>query len=183
MNISTLFVALLGRPADPTGSQWFRTLTKDGTDLSGLPDLSQTYEFKARYAGLSNTDIVKTLYQSLFNRNPDESGQSYWVQKLASGATVSQVALAMAASASDQDKLSLDAKSSTAQKFTAELDTPPEILGYSGSWATRYGANFLNKVDATHVPTEMEIKIAVQTLTTEGIQFTGISSASVDPHW
>ncbi len=59
--IQGVYVALFGRPADPTGLAYFNSVTKNGADLNGIGDLTTTAEYQARFAGQSNTQIVTAI--------------------------------------------------------------------------------------------------------------------------
>ena len=159
--ISPIFVAVFGRPADVSGSTWMTSITKDGTDYSAAAVLSHTGEFTSRFAAQAAGDVVKTLYQSLFNRDPDEGGLAFWKAKLDAGANAAQIAVAIATSATGSDKATFEAKVAVAARFTALLDTTPEIVAYAGGPAVTFGASVLKSVDATHAPTDTQLQTAI----------------------
>ncbi len=53
--IQGIYVALFGRPADPTGLTYFNGVTKNGADLTAIGDLASTAEYKERFAGQTNS--------------------------------------------------------------------------------------------------------------------------------
>jgi VCBS repeat-containing protein len=86
--ISDLYIAYFGRAPDAEGlSYWFKELyTGSHTLERAATGFSYSEEYKATYPdGSSNRDFVESVYQNLFNRNPDSGGWNYWEGELNDG--------------------------------------------------------------------------------------------------
>ncbi len=103
--IQGVYVALFGRPADPTGLAYFNSVTQNGANLNGIGDLSSTQEYKDRFAGQSNTQIVNSIYQSLFGRDAEATGLNFFVDALNKGTlNIKNIAIAILDGAQGNDK-------------------------------------------------------------------------------
>jgi len=148
--IQGVYVALFGRPADPAGLAYFTTATQNGADLTKIGDLASTQEYKDRFAGQNNNQIVTSIYRSLFNRDPEAGGLNFFVNALNTGAlSINNIAIAILDGAQGSDKTIVDAKVASAAAFTAALDTPVEIGTYVGNDAAAQGRAFLAGVTTT----------------------------------
>lgn len=160
--IQGVYVALFGRPADPTGLAYFNSVTQNGADLTAIGDLSSTQEYKDRFDGQNNAQIVTSIYQSLFNRDPEAAGLNFFVNALNTGAlNINNIAIAILDGAQGTDLAIVNAKVASANLFTAEIDTPLEIASYSGNDAAALGRAFLADVGAT-AKTQAQAAAAVQ---------------------
>ncbi len=65
-SIQGVYLALFGRPADPVGLSFFNGVTGNGANLTGIGDLSSQPEYLNRFTGQNSTQIVQSIYQSLF---------------------------------------------------------------------------------------------------------------------
>lgn len=149
-SIQTVYVALFGRPADPTGLNFFNGVTNNGADLTAIGDLAATAEYQARFAGQTNAQIITSIYQSLFDRNPEQAGLDFFVQALANGTfNINNIAIAIADGAQGDDLTLLNKKVAAADLFTAAIDTPDEIASYQGTAAGQQGIDFLEAVTST----------------------------------
>lgn len=164
--IQGVYVALFGRPADPTGLAYFNSVTKNGADLSGIGDLASTQEYKDRFAGQNNIQIVSAIYKSLFNRDPEAAGLSFFVDALNKGTlNAKNIAIAILDGATGSDKTTVENKLKAADAYTKALDTGPEIVAYSGTTAAKAGIDFLAAVTTT-VPDTAAVDAAVAKLVT-----------------
>src|SRR5690606_32983585 len=103
-------------------------------DLTKIGDLASTQEYKDRFAGQNNVQIVSAIYQSLFNRAPEASGLNFFVNALNTGSlNINNIAIAILDGAQGSDKTIVDAKIASANTFTARLDTAVEIGTYVGN--------------------------------------------------
>src|SRR5690606_34249039 len=94
--IQGVYIALFGRPADPLGLAFFNEATNDGADLTAIGDLAATAEYQARFEGMSNVQIVNSIYQSLFNRDADLAGLTFFVNALNNGElNINNIAIAI----------------------------------------------------------------------------------------
>jgi hypothetical protein len=133
--VEKLYVAYFSRPADPAGlAFWANELA---TNPNGYQEISANFaasaEYKAAYAGMTNAQIVSTVYQHLFGRPAEQGGIDFWAQKLDQHViTIDNVVTQIAAGAQSTDLFAYNAKVSVATTFTAHLDTPQEQAAYAG---------------------------------------------------
>ncbi|MDO1582510.1 beta strand repeat-containing protein [Rhizobium oryzicola] len=164
--IQGVYVALFGRPADPTGLAYFNSVTSGGANLSAIGNLAATQEYQARFAGQNNVQIITAIYQSLFNRDPEAAGLNFFVDALNKGTlSVNNIAIAILDGAQGSDRTVVDAKVASANAFTAALDTPTEVATYVGTNAITAGQSFLADVSTT-AKTSAQADTAISTLVT-----------------
>ena len=89
--IERLYSVALNRSSDPVGKQdWIDAITQRGeTGASAARGFLYSPEFEAR--NLSNSNFVRVLYLTFFNRDADESGLKAWESVLAAGGTRQEV--------------------------------------------------------------------------------------------
>ena len=88
-----LYGAVLGRPADSVGlDYWTGQIEVNGLEAVAR-ELSASPEFTNRYGSLNNTDFVKRLYQNVMGRDADAAGLSFWVERMNAGASRAEVIL------------------------------------------------------------------------------------------
>lgn len=165
--VQLLYVAYYGRPADPSGAQFWSRVTRDagftyaprvgdGLTQSEKPlydrivvDFGNSIESTALFRGLSNEQTVDLIYNFCFNRNsePDPvTGINYWVSQLQQGNIApSQAAAEIALGARAMDLTILGNKIKSADTFTASINTPTENANYSSpsQLATRISRSWL----------------------------------------
>lgn len=132
--IQGVFLALFGRPADPTGLAFFNGQTANGANLAGIKDLSTQPEYINRFTGQTQEQIIQTIYQSLFGRAGDAVGVAFFLGELAAGRqTINTIAINILDGAQGTDKILVDKKLAASALFTAAIDTPQEVAAYNGS--------------------------------------------------
>lgn len=149
--IHQLYLAYLGRPADPAGLEyWINQVNGANGSLAGaLGGFSDSIESAELYGYMSTAQVITALYANLFNRQPDAPGLAYWMQELNSGSvTQAHIALAIVQAAQDTDAAAIAHKLVIAKAFTGLIDTVPEITGYSGVVSFDYARGFLKTVGA-----------------------------------
>ncbi|WEJ60246.1 DUF4214 domain-containing protein [Devosia sp. FJ2-5-3] len=165
--IQGVYVALFGRPADPTGLAFFNVATNNGANLSAIGDLAATAEYQDKYKGQNNVQIVTAIYQQLFNRNPEATGLNFFVDALNKGTlNVNNIAIAILDGAQGTDKTIVDAKVASANLFTAAIDTPVEDASYRGLDAAAAARNWIATIGATaatQAQAEAALKVVVDT--------------------
>ncbi|OYW64122.1 MAG: hypothetical protein B7Z40_14175, partial [Bosea sp. 12-68-7] len=167
-SIQGVYLALFGRPADPVGLAFFNQATNNGANLTAIGDLSASAEYQTRFTGQSSTQIITSIYQSLFNREPDLAGLTFFATALANGTlTINNIAIAIFDGAQGSDITIRDLKVDAANAFTAQLDTVAEINGYVGTAAAQSAAAFIATVTTT-APTADQVSAAVATSTSLG---------------
>lgn len=159
--IQGIYIALFGRPADPLGLGFFNSATNNGADLTAIGDLASTAEYQNRFAGQNNTQIVSSIFQSLYNRVPDQAGLNFFVNALINKTfTINNIAIAIFDGAQGADLVLRNLKESAANAFTAAIDTQAEINGYNGTAAAVSAVGFLSSVTIT-APTAAQVNAAV----------------------
>ena len=162
--IQGVYLALFGRPADPTGLAYFNGVTNNGANLSAIGNLATQAEYTARFTGLNNLQIINSIYQSLFGRDADVTGLNFFANQLATGRqTINTIAINILDGATGTDKTIVDNKIAAANLYTAALDTGSEIVAYSGTAAADAGRSFIQGVTTT-VPTQAAVDTAVATM-------------------
>jgi len=89
--VNRLYTIILGRDAEPEGlADWTNRLVS-GTASSAeiVYGIANSQEFANR--GLSNDEIVETMYQAMLGRASDEGGKADWLNCLNSGMTVTGI--------------------------------------------------------------------------------------------
>lgn len=137
-----LYLAALGRPADPTGlGEWSEALEAGATSTRAVAaDFTDSAEFAQRYGAPDNAGFVTLLYANVLGRAPDAAGLNTWVGGLNSGAltradavlgfsdsaefkAATAPALANGLWAPDPDAVDV------ARGYLAALDRPPDAAG------------------------------------------------------
>ncbi len=183
--IQQIYLALFGRPADPVGGAFYDTLTNNGADLApiltGNSRLSGSTEYLSRFAGENNTQIIETIYNSLFGHNADLAGLTFYTQTLANGDaasnglplpfpdvpayTIEQIAVGILDGATGTDAAIIANKTAAAVEFTGALDTADEVVAYQGGSAADFGRSFVTSVtaDPASVPPRGRLDAALAT--------------------
>jgi len=80
--VAKLYVATFNRAPDSAGLSYW--VNGSGLTISGIAQsFFEQSETKALYPkGTSNRDLIQSVYQNLFNRNPDIAGWDYWEDEL-----------------------------------------------------------------------------------------------------
>ena len=133
--VSTIYISYWSRAADPAGQDYwvgeFDELEAVGIadNFSNQPE-ARTYELFAAYQdGEEITSdmreaFIDAVYANLFNREPDEEGKAYWVEKMEEGEATPGVMLANIVNAAlvdgGEDAATIIAKKDVAAAVTAE---------------------------------------------------------------
>jgi hypothetical protein len=144
--VQELYVAYFNRPADVAGLKyWSDILADDPNAYKGIAqDFSSSWEYMMTYNGLTNRQIVDTVYQHLFGRAAEAAGVDYWAGLLDQKAlTVANVVTEVAHGAQGSDKVVIDGRVAVAAVFTDHLDTTLEQLAYSGVVANQTASAYL----------------------------------------
>ncbi len=115
---------------------------------------------------MSNSQIVTSIFQSLYNRAPDVPGLTFFTNALTNGTlNINNIAIAIYDGAQGADLTMRNLKEAAANAFTAAINTTDEINGYNGSAAAASAVAFLAGVTTTP-PTPAQIDAAVLAATT-----------------
>lgn len=167
-----LYLAYLGRAADPGGLAFFAGASRDAQlpmDMGAmywrygvepsvrqvLDSLADSPEAFALYSG-EHAAAVTAMYRNLFNRDPDPGGLAFWSGALARGdLTRGQVPVALLAGAALSDLQIFDRKTDVAAAFSAALNTPERAAAYNGEGAVAALRQVLAKVTVSTTDAEM----------------------------
>lgn len=166
-SIQGIYIALFGRPADPTGLAYFNTVTNNGADLTAIGDLASTAEYQNRFAGKSNSEIITIIYQTLFGRDPEQAGLNFFLQALADGTcTMQNIAIAILDGAQGDDLISVNNKIAAADEWVIQLDTDREQNAYVGTSGEEAGRIFISRTNTNSdtVPNPQETQAAIDEL-------------------
>lgn len=149
--IQQIYLAYLGRPADPAGlAYWADQVDSQGGDLSlVLSGFAASEESASLYGEMSTNQAISSIYTNLFKREADDAGVTYWQAQIESGAVdPAQAALAILLGAQDTDVTAASNKLTAANAFTASV-AASGATGYSDADALAVGRDFLNSIDAS----------------------------------
>ena len=104
--VKQLYLNALGRPADAPGEKGWDDVLASGTSRGTVAEsFAESRENKLHTvstAGDTNDAEVFRLYQTAFNRTPDQGGADFWASALAGGSSPQQVAQSFIGSAEFQ---------------------------------------------------------------------------------
>jgi Ca2+-binding RTX toxin-like protein len=148
-SIQGIYLALFNRPADPAGLAFWTEHTKGGTDLSFLVGrLTAEPEYLLRFAGMDNSEIINSIYQSLFGRDAEPAGLTHYLGQLAAGeASIETIAIAILDGAQGSDRTLIAEKIEAADLFTTHLDTALERAAYVGEDAAQIGREYIEAIN------------------------------------
>lgn len=103
---AALYEVVLGRSADAGGHEFYSN--SDGPTLIAAADgMLGSDEFAARFgpiSSLTDSAFMDIMYSTAFERSPDASGLTYWLDQLANGMSRGEVAVRFAYSSEAQAK-------------------------------------------------------------------------------
>jgi hypothetical protein len=144
--VQKLYVAYFNRPADAAGLTYWEGVVAaaKGSTAAVSAAFAASDEYKAAYAGKDAYNVIAQVYQNLFGHAPDLAGLTFWGQGLLNKAfTVDTAVTEIAKGALGTDLVAYNNKVAAATAFTAALDTPAEVLGYSGNAANLAAKNWM----------------------------------------
>jgi S-layer protein len=173
-----LYVAYFGRPADVIGlsniEAALAAADKAGTATTAaglyaeyatnpaiasiVNSFGTSHESQTLY-GTNTLNFVTSVFESLFNRAPLQSGLLFWTNAITSGqVTMGGAALAILAGASTADQATVAAKVTVATEFTTAMEAnttaaATEINAYQGPVAAAAARSLLQGVTAANVAT------------------------------
>ena len=122
-NIQKIYLALLGRPADPSGlTYWTNEIDAGVLTLEQLRAniVNEQHEFLNGLGQLSRRAFVDQLYANMFGRSPDPDSE-YWVSGEGLSVNLDQLVLAFIDGASEEDTAALNNRVAIAQQITNAL--------------------------------------------------------------
>jgi hypothetical protein len=144
--VQKLYVAYFNRPADTAGLLYWEGViaAQKGSTAAVSAAFAASAEYKAAYAGKDAYGVIATVYQNLFGHAPDLAGLNFWGQGLLNKSfTVDTAVTEIAKGALGSDLVAYNNKVAAATAFTLALDTPAEVLGYSGDAANLAAKNWM----------------------------------------
>lgn len=147
--VQKLYVAYFGRPADPTGLDFWKTQLQNNQDFyqTVSSTFSTSTEFQTMYTGLDNRALVTEIYDNLFARAPDQDGLNFWVNALNNGIISFDNAVTFIANgARNDDRLVFNGRVAVATEFTERIDTAAEMTAYSGPAANQIAIDYVGGV-------------------------------------
>jgi hypothetical protein len=128
LTVSRAYIAYYGRAADPGGlAYWSNRLNNEGGDLSSIIQaFGYSQEFNDRFGDLGTQELIRNLYQQLFNRQPDPGGLAYYTGELTAGRkSLQTIALNILYGATGSDVSIIENKLAVAQYFTSAIEVAP----------------------------------------------------------
>jgi hypothetical protein len=133
--IETAYSRYLHRAPDAAGLQYWTSQMQAGlTDAQLEAGFIASSEFASVAAALhpmlsANDAVITELYSDLLGRSPDTAGESFWVGKLNTGATLYNVALGFTASPEREGQT---IQSADYQGLLGRTASPAEIAAWVG---------------------------------------------------
>ncbi|MDD2691365.1 MAG: DUF4347 domain-containing protein [Simplicispira sp.] len=128
--LARLYFAAFDRIPDEAGmTHWMEQLHSQGQTLEQVAQgFADSSEFQAQYGALDNTGFLKTLYQNVLGRAPDEAGLAYWLGQLSGGTTRGEVLAGFAQSG--EYKVQMQEEVAVTLLYVGLLGRSPEQGGY-----------------------------------------------------
>lgn len=140
-SILRLYEAILGRPADYWGYEYWRERMAFGSyDGSSGPSvtrvadvMARSAEFKAEYGSLGNEDFVEQLYLNILDRAGAPADITYWTGRLSAGWSRGKVAALIAESAENRVRTQAEADVQVAfMNLIRRAPTDVELADWAG---------------------------------------------------
>jgi len=185
--VQLLYIAYLGRPADPSGLSYWLASPRSGLSQESLASFfSRSAEYQTLNSGATTAQIIQSIYRNLFGRSADAGGLQFWSEKVSSGGvSTEQLGLAIARGALAQtssapDRLAIESKLSASSAWTAALGSDPQRASlYAGPAGNAFGSDFLAGINSpATVPSPAALQAALGALppnTTIGLLSTDLS--------
>ncbi len=93
--IARLYMATFNRQPDQAGFNYWNNSIEGRTATIDFAaeHFAASDEFQTTYGQLSNTEFLNQLYNNIMCRNPDQTGQTYWLNQLGNGTTRGRIIL------------------------------------------------------------------------------------------
>jgi len=84
--VDRLYLVVLQRQPDPTGKDHWLSLLNNSTTGA---DVARGFFFSQEFLSRQMTDeeFLEILYATFFGRTPDDTGRTYWLNKMRNGMT------------------------------------------------------------------------------------------------
>lgn len=121
--VQQLYVAYLGRAADPDGLEYWTTQVPDSFTLADLrwSLVNAQQEYQDLYGGLSREEVITAIYQNMFGREPEAAGLDYWVNGGGADVPLDELQQLFIEAASPEDRQTFEDK-------VENLTTPTNVF-------------------------------------------------------
>lgn len=135
--IQKVYIAYYGRPGDPPGLNfWCERFIEEGNLDSVIQDFGTAAEFTENYGGLSNDQLIDTIYRQMFGRDPDEAGKAFYSNRLSSNeSSLQTITLEILNAASGSDKTVIDERVTAANLFTSGIPSGFDYESDADAWS------------------------------------------------
>jgi len=138
--VQNMYIAYYGRPADSEGLEYWAS----ETDTKGLQSILDAFGTSPEYTKISNnldnSALINRLFQFLFNRDAEEAGLNFYLDKLEATTdpwSLSTIAFRIFDGALNDDKKTIDNKVELADYFTTQHDPAKTKYDLDGVQALR----------------------------------------------
>lgn len=124
--VSAAYIAYYGRPADTGGlAYWAGKLAKEGGNLDAIIDaFGNSAEYRQRFGGLSNRELIRNLYQQLYGRDPDAGGWAFYEMWLDTKVlSLASIAISIMDGTEGDDVAILNNRKSVARHFITRMES------------------------------------------------------------
>lgn len=184
--IAGLYVAYFDRAPDPAGLEFWINQLDNGRDFATIsqdfadsPEAQQIYPFLAtpEVSGLDATNLVTSIYQNLFGRDPESQGLNFWVDVVNSGAVaVGDMVEAIMMGAQDAvvngelvlDKTTVENRIECALEYSTATSNTPGFVFDTEAYAIARAV--VDSVDATQASVDAAKLTLAEYIAGEGTQ-------------
>lgn len=166
--VQKAYIAYYGRPADPSGLEYWATQLDSTGSMSALIDgFGNSTEADTLFGSYTNTAKINAIYQQCFGRDADYDGLMWYDAQLTAGTmTAASIMLNILDGAQGNDATIVANKLTVAKLFTAAIDTASEVIAYSGTTAATTARTWLAAVDETDATVTTATASVDSTITT-----------------
>jgi hypothetical protein len=98
-DIARLYQAVLDRAPDRAGLQFWDAKADQGMTVVQMANsFAQSVEFNTRFPGATDADFVRMVYENTLGRAGEPTGEAFWLDRMAQGATRGEVVAGFAES-------------------------------------------------------------------------------------
>jgi hypothetical protein len=98
-NVARLYYGLLGRAPDAGGLAGWTNIVKSGASLQSVAQaFMNSVEYQSQHAGMTNTQLIDSLYVDALGRHADPVGLQGWLNAVSGGASQTAEAIGIAES-------------------------------------------------------------------------------------
>ncbi len=81
--VRRLYLAILGREPDASGSYYWTDRADEGAPLEQLAEeIGNSPEYRTRFGATNDEEFVARIYELVFDRGPDAEGLEFWVSEV-----------------------------------------------------------------------------------------------------